>query len=133
MKTYEVTLFILGLPYSEYNIRKEYIDANTQDEAEQIAHDKYISDGWGVYSSREVREELSETQVEEAVKRTDYLIGLIITDNVDRNAVVAEIKEDVLNDIEECADWQSLDEDEWCEGDVDIAVARILKERVLGE
>ena len=35
-------------------------------------------------------------------------------------------------DIEQCADWQNLEEDEWCPGDVEIAVARILKERICG-
>lgn len=132
MKTYEVKLFILGLPYSEHNVRYVYIDADTQDEAEQIAHDKYVSDRWGVYSSKEVREGLTDTQKEETIKRMDYLLGLIITDAIDRSSVIESLQEDVFSDIEQCADWQSLDEDEWCEGDVDIAVARILKERIVG-
>lgn len=56
MKKYEVTLFILGLPYHESRTRKEIIEARTQDEAEQKAHDWYIADGWGVYDSKEVEE-----------------------------------------------------------------------------
>lgn len=54
MKKYEVTLFILGLPYSEYNTRTVEIEANSQDEAEQKAHDWYVADGWGVYDSKEI-------------------------------------------------------------------------------
>ena len=54
MKKYEVTLFILGLPYSEGNTRTVEIEANSQDEAEQKAHDWYVADGWGVYDSKEI-------------------------------------------------------------------------------
>ena len=54
MKKYEVTLFIMGLPYSEHNTRVVEVEANSQDEAEQKAHDWYIADGWGVYSSKEI-------------------------------------------------------------------------------
>lgn len=57
MKTYEVTLFVLGLPYNENNTRKVTINANTQKEAEQKAHDWYVADGWGVYDSKEVTDE----------------------------------------------------------------------------
>lgn len=56
MKTFEVTLFVLGLPYNENNTRVVTIEANSQDEAEQKAHDWYISDGWGVYDSKEITE-----------------------------------------------------------------------------
>lgn len=54
MKKYEVTLFILGLPYCEGNTRTVEIEANSQDEAEQKAHDWYVADGWGVYDSKEI-------------------------------------------------------------------------------
>ncbi len=54
MKEYEITLFVLGLPYSKNNTRKVVIKADSQDDAEQIAHNWYVSDGWGVYSSKEV-------------------------------------------------------------------------------
>ena len=57
MKKYEVTLFILGLPYHESNTRTVTIEANSQDEAEQKAHDWYVADGWGVYDSKEYNEE----------------------------------------------------------------------------
>lgn len=53
MKRYEVTLFIMGLPLKN-NTRVVEIEANSQEEAEQKAHDWYISDGWGVYDSKEI-------------------------------------------------------------------------------
>lgn len=56
MKEYEITLFVLGLPYSENNTRKVVIKAESQDDAEQKAHDWYVADGWGVYDSKEVSE-----------------------------------------------------------------------------
>ncbi len=49
---YEVTLFVLGLPYHESRTRKEIIVASSEEEAEQKAHDWYIADGWGVYETR---------------------------------------------------------------------------------
>lgn len=54
MKKYEVRLFILGINMKPENMRTEIIEAHSQDEAEQIAHDWYISDGWGVYDSKEI-------------------------------------------------------------------------------
>lgn len=54
MKKYEVTLFILGQPFRPHNLRVEEIEANSQEEAEQKAHDWYVADGWGVYDSKEI-------------------------------------------------------------------------------
>ena len=50
MKEYEVRLFILGIYTKPENMRTVTIEADSQDEAEQLAHDWYIADGWGVYS-----------------------------------------------------------------------------------
>jgi len=47
---YKVKLFILGLPVTAGK-REEVIEADTQEQAEQKAHDWYISDGWGVLGS----------------------------------------------------------------------------------
>lgn len=49
---YEVTLFVVGLPYHESRIRKEVIVASSQGEAEHKAYDWYAADGWGVYETR---------------------------------------------------------------------------------
>ena len=47
---YKVKLFILGLPVTAGK-REEVIEADTQEQAEQKAHDWYVSDGWGVLES----------------------------------------------------------------------------------
>ena len=56
MKSYDVRLFILGLPLQrEEDLRIVTIEADSQEEAEQLAHDWYAPDGWGVYDSEESR------------------------------------------------------------------------------
>ena len=54
MKVYEVKLFILGIYTEPEDMRTVTIKANSQEEAEQKAHDWYAPDGWGVYDSEEV-------------------------------------------------------------------------------
>ncbi len=131
MKTYEVTLFIMGVNAPSLN-ETVYIDADSQDEAEQKAHDWYFPDGYGVLSSKEYRSGLSDEQKKQAREYMSSILSNLISDSFDREAVVSAIEEDVYMDIEQCADWQNLEEDEWCPGDVEIAVARILKERICG-
>ena len=60
MKVYEVRLFILGINMKPENMRTEIIEADSQDEAEQLAHDWYVSDGWGVYDSKEITDEVTD-------------------------------------------------------------------------
>lgn len=131
MKTYEVTLFVLGVNAPALN-EYEYYEAETQEEAEQMAHDEWFPKGYGVLSSHEYRENLTEEQKKQAREYMSSILSNLISDSFDREAVVSAIDEDVYMDIEQCADWQSLEEDEWCPGDVEIAVARILKERICG-
>ena len=52
MKKYEVTLFILGVPFIEETTEKVVITAETQDKAEEIAHDMYFHRGYGVLKSK---------------------------------------------------------------------------------
>lgn len=132
MKIYKVTLFIMGLNFSKATSRVVEIEANSQDEAEELAHEWYISDGWGVYDSVEVREELTDEQREQAVKYADGLLSNIITDSQERGEMMGKIQDALLADIEDCADWQSLDGNEWCEGDVEIALARVLYNKICG-
>lgn len=47
---WKVKMFILGLP-AKMGEREEIIEADTQEQAEQKAHDWYVSDGWGVLDS----------------------------------------------------------------------------------
>jgi len=60
MKFFEVELFIMGIAPSPSTTRKVSIEARNQDEAEELAHDWYIADGWGVLGSREISEEEAE-------------------------------------------------------------------------
>lgn len=131
MKTYEVTLFVLGVNAPALNER-EYYEAESQEEAEQMAHDKWFPKGYGVLSSREYRENLSEYQEEMARSHMHDILEKVVPDACDREDIISAIEEDVYMDIEQCSDWLNMDEDEWCPGDVEIAVARILKERICG-
>lgn len=54
MKTFIVTLFNRWNP--KETIEDEY-EAETQDEAEEMAHDDHWPDGWGVLDSYEYKEE----------------------------------------------------------------------------
>lgn len=65
--------------------------------------------------------------------RTDYLLSYIFPDAQDRSAVVEAIANDVINDVEDCADWSRFEGDEYCHGDIDIALARVLKNKIVGE
>ena len=52
VKEWEVTLFIMGLPYHESRTRQEIIEAVSEKEAERIAHEWFFPDGWGVYETK---------------------------------------------------------------------------------
>lgn len=130
MKTFKVTLFILGLPYDENNTRVEYIDAETQDEAEQLAHEWYIADGWGVYSSVEVRDGLSETQKKRALDYASELLSKFIPNDVVCGEVMDRISQDILDNIADCAGWQELKEDEWDKMDVELALGDVFEDRI---
>lgn len=54
MRRYEVELFIMGLPSSPYTNEKVVIEADSQEEAEQEAHDWYFPKGYGVLGSVEI-------------------------------------------------------------------------------
>lgn len=54
LKTFEVELFIIGIPLSPVTNEKVTIDAASQDEAESIAHDRYFPKGYGVLDSKEL-------------------------------------------------------------------------------
>ena len=56
----------------------------------------------------------------------DAKMQSIITDSVDRNNFVDSIIDNVIDDINETADWSEMTDDEVCVGDIDIALARVL-------
>ena len=133
MKTFEVTLFVMGVPPSPYLNEKVLIEAETQDEAEQEAHDRYFPKGYGVLESREYREGLTRAQCEGVKSRIDYVLGYLFTDSMERSAVIDKIIDPVIWDIEETAGWDELAEDDYCEGDIDFAMARVLYGIIVGE
>ena len=55
MKKYEVTLFILGVPFKEETAEKVLIMAETQGKAEEIAHNRYYHLGFGVLDSKLIK------------------------------------------------------------------------------
>ena len=55
MKKYEVTLFILGVPFIEETTEKVLIMAETQDKAEEIAHNRYYQLGLAVLDPKLVQ------------------------------------------------------------------------------
>ena len=58
-----------------------------------------------------------------------YLL-FIFPDNQEREEVISLIIDDVVLDIDECADRSELEEDEIHSGDIEIALARVLLEAV---
>jgi hypothetical protein len=58
-----------------------------------------------------------------------YLL-FIFPDNHEREEVISLIIDDVVSDIDECADWSDFEEDEIHSGDIEIALARVLLEAV---
>ena len=132
MKTFVVTLFQLGIGYNVNTNEFTYVEADSQEEAEQIAHDDWFDKGYGVWDSQEYRENLTEEQEKQARNYMNKFLSGLIPDNYDRDAIISAIEEDVYMDIEECAGWLKLGEDEWCPRDVEIAVARVLKQRICG-
>ena len=133
MKKFKVTIFNRFAPSERHT---DIIEAETIAEAERDALGgglvNYAS-GWGLLSSKEVDEEhgdLTPQQVEGVKERVSYLIGLIIPDHVECGDVTYGILKEVCEDIAETADWDSLREDECCEGDIDIAVSRVMYGKV---
>jgi hypothetical protein len=65
--------------------------------------------------------------------RVNYLFQEIFTDMRDRSEVVDAIIDDVIEDVDCCADWSDLNDDEINLSDIDIAVARIIKNKITNE
>lgn len=54
MKIYRVRLYTRGIYQEPEYMRTVTIEANSQEESEQLAYDRYNSYGWVVYDSKEV-------------------------------------------------------------------------------
>ena len=73
---------------------------------------------------------LTEMQVDAVWDVVSILLGKIFLDDTERHEVVYLIIGDVIADIEETADWSGLEDDEYHLGDVQRALARVLKRAV---
>ena len=106
---YKVTLFILGLPI-KYNTRTEIIEADTQDEAEKKAHDKYVSDGWGVLDSRPCTEDGEELVTINPTGKEEYIeirLSKEKTPKAFENKVHELLSEGAFETREEAEKWVS--------------------------
>ena len=63
----------------------------------------------------------------------DHLFSLlegIFSDAHDRTEVVEEILPGVCSDVESTADWSDYEDDEYNIGDIEIAAARVIKNKI---
>ena len=130
MPTYKVTMFILGC---DPKLTKEvdYADAANEEDAEEDV--LWHRDGYGVISTTQMDLDypsFTKPQVDGIENRVHEVLNAIITDATDRDNAVDAILSDVINDIEETADWSDLDDDECNLNDIDIAIARVVKEKL---
>lgn len=133
MPTYKVRMFILGCD-PKLTEEVEYVDAVNEETAEEDA--LWHRDGYGIISTTQMDLDypsFTKPQVDGIENRVHEILGRVITDATDRDNAVDAILSDVISDIEETADWSDLDDDECNIGDIDIAIARVVKEKLCKE
>ena len=133
MATYKVRMFILGCD-PKLTEEVEYVDATDEKTAEEDA--LWHRDGYGIISTTQMDLDypsFTKAQVDGIEDRVHEVLSAVIPDVVDRDIVVDAILTDVVNDIEETADWSDLDDDECCIMDIDIAIARVVQEKLCKE
>lgn len=74
---------------------------------------------------------LTEMQLDAVRDEVSILLGNIFLDDAERHEIRDLILDDVVLDIEETADWSDYCEDEYCLGDIQIALARVIKNAVV--
>lgn len=75
---------------------------------------------------------LTKQQIKEVNAQVRASLSAIIADAHDREAVLDSIIIDVISDIEDTADWSDYEDDECNLSDIDIALARVLKNKICG-
>lgn len=135
---YKITLFILGVPPTKSNVRVVYEEADTMEDAEYNATHGLAGEGWGVYKTSQMDLDYPDFTKEQVDTIQDLVYGIInrvIPDHNDCETVVDAILNAVIDDIVDTADWSDLDalDDEVHTGDVEIAVARVLYNRLTVE
>ena len=75
---------------------------------------------------------LTEIQLDAVRDEVSFLLGEIFLDNAERHEIrdLVLVLDDVVQDIEETADWSNYDENEYNFGDVRIALARVIKNAI---
>lgn len=70
---------------------------------------------------------MTELQLDAVRDEVSIFLGDIFRDYQDRHEVIDLIIDDVVADIDETADWSDYEDDEYNIGDIQIALARVLK------
>jgi len=70
-------------------------------------------------------------QLDAVRDEVSILLQNIFPDDVERHEIRDLILDDVVMDIEETADWSDYCEDEYNLGDIQIALARVIKSAVV--
>ena len=73
---------------------------------------------------------LTEMQLDAVQDEVNILLGDIFLDDTELYEICDLIIDDVVQDIEETADWDNYDDDEYNLGDIRIALARVLKNTI---
>jgi hypothetical protein len=73
---------------------------------------------------------LTEMQLDAVRDEVSIMLSDIFPDYSERHALVDLIANDVVNDIEETADWSGYAEDEYCLADIRLALSRVLRDAV---
>ena len=74
---------------------------------------------------------LTELQIDAVRDEVSILLQNIFLDDAERHEIRDLILDDVVMDIEETADWSGYEDDEYNLGDIQIALARVIKSAVV--
>ena len=74
---------------------------------------------------------LTEMQLDGVRDEVSILLQDIFPDDAERHEIRDLILDDVVLDIEETADWSGYEDDEYNLGDIQIALARVIKSAVV--
>jgi len=74
---------------------------------------------------------LTEMQLDAVRDEVSILLYNIFPDDAERHEIRDLVLDDVVLDIEETADWSGYEVDEYCLGDIQIALARVIKSAVV--
>ena len=74
---------------------------------------------------------MTELQLDAVRDEVSIFLSDIFPDYQERHEVLDLIINDVLEDIEETADWSDYEDDEYCLADIRLALARVLKSAVV--